>query len=40
MKELGRNTQHNAHNTRLLIHTLKYVPDIVADGKSLYGEKV
>ena len=40
MKELGRGTQHNTHNTRLLIRTLKYVPDIVADGRRLYSEKI
>ena len=40
MKELGRNTHHNTHNTRSLIRTLKYGPGIVADGRSLYGERV
>ena len=40
MKELGRSTQYNTHNTRPLIRTLKYVPDIVADRRSLYGERV
>ena len=40
MKELGRGTQHNTHNTRSLIRTLKYVPDIVADGRRLYSEKI
>ena len=40
MKELGRSTLHNTHNARSLIRTLKYVPDIVADGRSLYGERV
>ena len=34
-----RSTQHNTRNTRSLIRTLKYVPDIVADGRSLYGER-
>ena len=37
MKELGRSTQYNTHNTKVFICTLKYVPDIVADGRSLYG---
>ena len=32
MKKLGRSTQHNTRNTRSLICTLKYVPDIVAEG--------
>ena len=40
MKELNRSTQHNTQNTWLLIHTLKYVPDIVADRRSIYGERV
>ena len=38
MKELGRSTENNTHNT--LFRTLKYVPDIVADGRSPYGERV
>ena len=29
MKELGRNIQDNAHNTRSLIYTLTYVQDII-----------
>ena len=37
IKELGRSTQYNTHNTKVFICTLKYVPDIVADGRSLYG---
>ena len=40
MKELGINTNHNTHNARLLIRTLKYGPGIVADRRSLYGERV
>ena len=40
MKALGRSTQHNTHSIRSFIHTLKYIPDIVADGRSLYGERV
>ena len=32
VKELGRSTYSNTHNTRSLIGTLSYVPDIVADG--------
>ena len=40
MKELGRSTLYNTHNTRSLIHTLRYVTDIFADGRSLYGERL
>ena len=35
MKELGISDYNNTHNKRSLIRTLKYVPDIVADGKSI-----
>ena len=40
MKELGRSTQHDTQNTRSLIRTLKYDPDIVADGRNFCGERV
>ena len=40
MKELGRNTWINTHDTRSMTHTLKQVPDIVADERSLYGKRV
>ena len=40
MKELGRSIQHNTYDARSLIRTPKYVQDVVADGKSLYGERV
>ena len=40
IKELGRGTYSNTSNTRSLIRTPRYVPDITADRRSLYGEKV
>ena len=40
IKELGRGTYSNTSNTRSLIRTPSYVPDITADRRSLYGEKV
>ena len=33
-------TLYDTHNRRLLIRTLRYVTNIVVDGKSLYGERV
>ena len=39
IKELGRSADNNTLNTRSLIRTLKYVPDINADG-SFHGERV
>ena len=39
IKELGRSADNNTLNTRSLIRTLKYVPDINADG-SFHGEGV
>ena len=38
IKEFGRSTQLNTHNTRSLIRILKYDQDIVADGRNFYGE--
>ena len=40
IKELGRSALNNTHNTRSLIRTLTYVPGTVANGRSLYGERV
>ena len=40
MKEPGRSTLNNTDNTRSLIRTLRYVPDIVADERSLFGERI
>ena len=34
MKKLGRSTQHNTHNTRSLIRTLKYVQNNAAGGRN------
>ena len=35
-----RSTENNNQKTRSLIRNLKYVLDIVADGKGLYGERI
>ena len=40
IKELGRSALNNTHKTRSLIRTLTYVPVTVANGRSLYGERV
>ena len=37
MKELGRNTQINIHNTRSLIHAPQVRLGHLTDGRSLYG---
>ena len=39
-KELGRSTSHDIHNTRSYTVALKYVPDIITDGRSLFSERV
>ena len=38
--EVGRSTYNNTNNTGSLIRNFKYVPDIVADGRSLFGEGI
>ena len=40
MKELGRNTWKNTHNTRSLIRTPKVCLTHLANRRSLYGERV
>ena len=40
IKEFSRSTENNNQKTRSLIRNLKYVLDIVADGKGLYGERI
>ena len=40
IKEFGRSTENNNQKTRSLIRNLKYVLDIVANGKGLYGERI
>ena len=40
MMELGITQSTNIHNTRSLIHTLKYVLDNFADRRSLHGGRI
>ena len=39
MKEHGSSTAYNTHNTTLLIHTLKYVSDILQTEEAFTVEK-
>ena len=39
MKELGRSTQTNIHNTRLLIRALKYVSEILRTEEAFTVEE-
>ena len=40
MKELGRNTQQNIHNTRSLLRAPQVCLRHLADGRSLQGGKI
>ena len=40
MKEIGRNIQYNGHNTTLLIRTLKYLKDLIAEGTNFFIGRV
>ena len=37
MKEFGGSIQHNTHNTRSLIRTLRYFQDIIANERDFYS---